>query len=40
MTAEDKEFPNVFQTEPIPDSNKSCYYTEGIVVSQRFRKTK
>ena len=40
MTADDKEFFNVFREEPLADTNRSRYTTEGTILAQRFRKTK
>ena len=40
MTADDKEFSNVFREEPLGDTNRSRYTTEGTILAQRFRKTK
>ena len=40
LTADDREFPNVFREEQLGDSNRSRYTTEGIILIQRFRKTK
>ena len=40
MTADDKEFSNVFHEEQLGDSNRSRYTTEGTILYQVFRKTK
>ena len=40
LTADDREFSNVFKEERFADDNRSRYTTEGNVVAQRFRKTK
>ena len=40
LTADDREFANVFREEQLGDSNRSRYTTEGSILLQRFRKTK
>ena len=40
LTADDKEFSNVFQQEQLGDSDRSRFTTEGTILNQRFRKTK
>ena len=40
LTADDKEFSNVFREEQLGDSNHRRYTTEGAILMQRFRKTK
>ena len=40
LTADDREFSNVFHEEQMQNSNRSRYTTEGTILSQKFRKTK
>ena len=40
LTAEDKEFSNVFREEHFVDGKGSRYTTEGIILTQKLRKTK
>ena len=40
LTADDREFSNVFHEEQLGDSKRSRYTTEGQILMQRFRKTK